>query len=87
MKIYVGNLAYSVTEDMLRDTFAEHGDVANVTIIMDRDTGQSKGFAFVEIEDNAKAKAAISALNEADLSGRAMRVNEARPREERRPRY
>lgn len=87
MKIYVGNLAYSVTEDELRDTFSQHAEVSTVNIIMDRDTGQSKGFGFIEIEDNAKAKEAISALNETDLSGRTLRVNEARPREERRPRY
>lgn len=87
MKIYVGNLAYSVTEDDLRNAFEQHGGVSSVAIIMDRDTGRSKGFGFVEMEDNAKAKEAIAALNETELGGRAMRINEARPREERRPRY
>lgn len=87
MRIYVGNLAYSVTEDELRSAFSEYGDVSSVNVITDRDTGRSKGFGFVEIDDNARGSEAIAALNETDLGGRALRVNEARPREERRPRY
>ena len=87
MRIYVGNLAYSVTEDDLRSAFTQYGDVSSVNVIMDRATGQSKGFGFVEIEDKAQANEAIAALNDKEIGGRAIRVNEARPREERRPRY
>ncbi len=83
MNIYVGNLAYSVTEDQLRDAFAQYGEVAKVSIIMDRMTGRSKGFGFVEMNDSGEAEAAIKALNEQPLNGRSVRVNEARPREER----
>ncbi|MDJ0741636.1 MAG: RNA-binding protein [Gammaproteobacteria bacterium] len=89
MNIYVGNLAYSVTDNELRDAFAEFGEVSRANVIMDRDTGRSKGFGFVEMPDNAQAEAAINGLNEKPLSGRAIRVNEARPREDRprRPRH
>ncbi len=89
MNIYVGNLAYGVTDDELRDAFAEFGEVSRANVIMDRDTGRSKGFGFVEMPDNAQAEAAINGLNEKQLSGRAIRVNEARPREDRprRPRH
>jgi hypothetical protein len=83
VNIYVGNLAYSVTEDQLRDAFAQYGEVAKVSIIMDRMTGRSKGFGFVEMNDSGEAEAAIKALNEQPLNGRSVRVNEARPREER----
>lgn len=83
MNIYVGNLAYSVTEDQLREAFGRYGAVDKVSIIMDRMTGRSKGFGFVEMRDNGEAEAAIRGLNEQPLSGRAIRVNEARPREER----
>ena len=89
MNIYVGNLAYGVTDNELRDAFAEFGEVSRANVIMDRDTGRSKGFGFVEMPDNAQAEAAIAGLNEKQLSGRAIRVNEARPREDRprRPRH
>jgi RNA recognition motif-containing protein len=83
MNIYVGNLAYRMTEDELRQAFGEFGEVSSAKIIMDRDTGQSKGFGFVEMPNQAEAEAAISALNEANIGGRSLRVNEARPRPER----
>jgi RNA recognition motif-containing protein len=89
MNIYVGNLAYSITDEDLREAFGEFGEVSRASVIMDRDTGRSKGFGFVEMPDNAQAEAAINGLNEKDLSGRPIRVNEAKPREDRprRPRY
>ncbi len=83
MNIYVGNLAYSVTEDELREAFAAFGEVSRANVIMDRDTGRSKGFGFVEMPDDSQAEAAINSLNDTSLSGRAIRVNEARPREDR----
>ena len=83
MNIYVGNLAYGVTEDELRDAFAAYGEVSRANVIMDRDTGRSKGFGFVEMPDNAQAEAAINGLNDTPLGGRAIRVNEARPRDDR----
>lgn len=83
MNIYVGNLAYGVTEDQLRDAFSRFGAVSRVNVIIDRETGRSKGFAFVEMDDNSEADAAIKGLNDTDLGGRKMRVNEARPRGER----
>ncbi|HPQ23664.1 MAG: RNA-binding protein [Chromatiaceae bacterium] len=83
MNIYVGNLAYGVTDDDLREAFAAFGEVSRANVIMDRDTGRSKGFGFVEMPDNAQAEAAINGMNEKPLSGRAIRVNEAKPREER----
>jgi len=89
MNIYVGNLAYSVTDDELREAFSAFGDVSRASVIMDRETGRSKGFGFVEMPDDAQAEAAINGLNEKDLAGRPIRVNEAKPREDRprRPRY
>ena len=83
MNIYVGNLPYSISENDLRDMFAEFGEVAKANIIMDRDTGRSKGFGFVEMPDQSEAEAAIGKLNESEYEGRNMRVNEARPRPER----
>lgn len=83
MNIYVGNLAYGVTDEDLRTAFAAFGEVSRANVIMDRDTGRSKGFGFVEMPDNAQAEAAINGLNDKPLSGRAIRVNEAKPREER----
>lgn len=83
MNIYVGNTAYTTTEDGLRDLFAEFGDVAEARIITDRETGRSKGFGFVEMPDGSSAQAAIDALNGKEIDGRALTVNEARPREER----
>jgi len=83
MNIYVGNLAYATTEDELRDAFAEFGEVTSVNLIIDRGTGQSKGFGFVEMADNSAAEAAIKALNGVAMSGRNIKVNEAKPREQR----
>lgn len=83
MNIYVGNLAYGVTDDELREAFAAFGEVSRASVIMDRETGRSKGFGFVEMPDNSQAEAAINGLNDQPLSGRAIRVNEARPREDR----
>lgn len=78
-KLYVGNLPYSVTEETLGAKFAEHGRVESVKLISDRDTGQSKGFGFVEMSSDAEANAAIAGLNGVDIDGRAMKVNEAKP--------
>jgi RNA recognition motif-containing protein len=83
LKIYVGNLPYAVTGDDLRTEFAQFGTVDSSDVIMDRNTGRSKGFGFVEMSDDNEAKAAIDALNGKDLQGRAMNVNEARPRPDR----
>jgi cold-inducible RNA-binding protein len=83
MNIYVGNLAYQVTDADLKTAFEAHGEVDTARVIMDRDSGRSKGFGFVEMSDSAQANAAIEALNGTDLNGRALTVNEARPREER----
>jgi RNA recognition motif-containing protein len=81
MNIYVGNLAYGVTDADLRDAFSASGEVASATIIMDKISGESKGFGFVEMPNKQQGEAAIKALNEQSLKGRNMRVNEARPRE------
>src|ERR1700689_1457493 len=83
-KLYVGGLAYSVTEQELEALFAEHGAVTSTAVIKDRDSGQSKGFGFVEMANDEEAKAAMGALNGKDVSGRSIVVNEARPREDRR---
>jgi RNA recognition motif-containing protein len=80
MNIYVGNLPYSVVEEDLREIFEEYGEVASVKIISDKLTGRSKGFGFVEMEDDQEAQKAIEELNNADLSGRNIKVNESRPR-------
>ncbi|MDQ3064728.1 MAG: RNA-binding protein [bacterium] len=82
-KLFVGGLPFSTTEDELRDAFAAHGTVASAIVVKDRDTGRSKGFGFVEFESDDEGKAAEKALNGADMGGRAITVNEARPREER----
>ena len=91
MNIYVGNLSYNMSEDELRDAFAAFGEVQSANIIMDRDTGRSKGFGFVEMPDQAEAEAAIKELDGKSVSGRNLRVNQARPRPERpqqrRPRF
>mgnify|MGYP000190060980 FL=1 len=84
--IYVGNLPFSATEDQTRDLFARYGEVSSVKFIMDRETGRFRGFGFVEMEDGA-ADEAIRSLNGADFGGRTLKVNEAKPREERRPRW
>ncbi len=83
MNIYVGNLAYGVTEDELRQAFSEFGTVTSANVITDKFSGQSKGFGFVEMADNAQAEAAIEALNGAALKGRNIKVNQAKPREAR----
>jgi cold-inducible RNA-binding protein len=81
MKLYVGNLSYNVSDDQLRDLFARFGTPTSVAIITDRNSGQSKGFGFVEFSDDAQAKAALS-LNGTEFAGRNLTVNEARPRAE-----
>ena len=84
MNIYVGNLSYGMSEDELRDAFGAFGEVSSVKILMDRETGRSRGFGFVEMPKKGEAEAAIAQLNGKDVGGRALRINEARPREERR---
>ncbi len=83
MKLYVGNLPFSATEDELGDAFGEFGAVSSVKIINDRETGRSKGFGFVEMNNDEEAKAAMSNLDGKEFSGRNLKVNEAKPREER----
>jgi cold-inducible RNA-binding protein len=82
-KLYVGNLAYSVGDADLQQRFAEFGAVTSAKVMMDRDTGRSKGFGFVEMSTDAQAQAAIRGLNGQSVDGRALVVNEARPKEER----
>jgi RNA recognition motif-containing protein len=82
-KLYVGNLPYSATEDALSAKFSEFGTVESVKLITDRDTGQSKGFGFVEMGSDSEANAAIDGLNGVDFDGRAMKVNEAKPQQKR----
>lgn len=83
MNIYVGNLPYGVSEDELQELFAQFGAVKSAHIIKDRDTGNSKGFGFVEMEDSGEAETAINELNGSEVSGRNIKVNEARPRTDR----
>jgi RNA recognition motif-containing protein len=85
-KLYVGNLAYTTTDASLKDAFSQVGTVASATIIMDRMTNRSKGFGFVEFNDDAEADAAVAKFNGMDLDGRKLTVNEARPMEPRAPR-
>jgi RNA recognition motif-containing protein len=80
VNIYVGNLSYEATQDDLRQAFEAHGEVSSVAIIMDKMTGRSRGFGFVEMPDSGSAQAAISALNLQEVRGRAMTVNEAKPK-------
>ncbi len=90
MNIYVGNVSYQTDDSRLVELFSEFGEVASARVINDRETGRSKGFGFVEMADDTAAAAAIEALNEKEVDGRTLRVNEARPREERprrAPRY
>jgi RNA recognition motif-containing protein len=82
-KLYVGNLAYSVRDDSLHQAFSQYGTVTSAKVMMDRDTGRSKGFGFVEMGSDAEAQAAINGMNGQALEGRAVVVNEARPREDR----
>jgi RNA recognition motif-containing protein len=86
MRLYVGNLPYHTTEDDLRSMFGEHGAVTSVAIINDRESGRSKGFGFVEMADDAQAQQAIEALDDTELGGRRLKINEARPRTDGPPR-
>ena len=81
-KLYVGNLAYSIGDGELQEIFAAHGSVQSAQVIMDRDTGRSKGFGFVEMGTDQEAQAAIAALHGKEVQGRSLTVNEARPKEE-----
>jgi cold-inducible RNA-binding protein len=83
MKLYVGNLSFETTENDLQDLFEQHGQVSEASLMMDRTTGKSRGFAFVTMPDNSHAQAAMAALNGKEIAGRALTVNEARAREER----
>lgn len=83
VNIYVGNIPYRFSEDELRETFEAHGEVSSASIIMDRETGRSKGFGFVEMPNDDEAKSAIETLDGQDCGGRPLRVNEARPRGDR----
>jgi len=83
MNIYVGNLAYSVTQDDLREAFAAYGQIESASLITDKFTGESKGFGFVDMPNNAEADAAIKALNETAIKGRNIKVNQAKPRGDR----
>jgi len=80
MKLYVGNLSFQTSEDELRDLFSQHGDVASVSLVMDRETGRPRGFGFVEMPDDGQAQAAITAINGQNFMGRDLTVNEARPK-------
>ena len=82
MNIYVGNLSYDATEDDIREAFAKFGNVSSVNVIMDRETGRPRGFAFVEMSNGDEANEAIKELNLQEIAGRAVTVNEARPRNE-----
>ena len=86
-KLYIGNLAFTSTEADLKDLFARHGAVESVNVIMDRETGRPRGFAFVEMEDASAAQDAIRALDGSDLGGRNIKVNEAQDRNQRGSRY
>ena len=83
MEIYVGSLSYSVTEEDLKEAFAPFGEVSSVRLVSDKFSGKSKGFGFVEMPSNEEAEAAIAALNEKDFKGRDIKVNQAKPKEER----
>ena len=83
MNIYVGNIPYSMTEEELKNIFAQYGEVTGVRLVSDRETGRAKGFGFVEMADDAQANAAIEAVNNSVQGGRPLKVNEAKPREER----
>ena len=82
MQLYVGNLAYAVTGDDLNEAFSKFGEVTKASVIMDRETGRSKGFGFVEMPKNSEADAAIKAMNGADVKGRAIKVNQAEPKKD-----
>ncbi|HEU0068073.1 MAG TPA: RNA-binding protein [Nitrospiraceae bacterium] len=82
-RLYVGNLSYNVTNSNLEEMFASFGQVSSAQVVMDRETGRSKGFGFVEMQDSNAAQAAIDGLNEREHDGRQLKVNEAKPREDR----
>ena len=82
-RLYVGNLSFHTTDDQLQQLFASYGQIDSVKVVTDRDTGQSRGFGFVEVADDAQAQKAIDELNGREIDGRKLTVNEARPREER----
>jgi len=84
MNIFVGNLSYTTTEDSVRSLLTPHGEVESVNLITDRETGRSRGFCFVEMPNEKEARAAIAALDGSELDGRTIKVNEARPRDDRR---
>lgn len=86
MKIYVGNLSFNTSDGSLEDLFGEHGQVDEAAIVLDRDTGRSRGFGFVTMSNDNEAREAIEALNGQEIDGRTLTVNEARPREDRGPR-
>ncbi len=83
MNIYVGNLSYDVSDDQLREVFEAYGDVSSAKVISDKNSGRSKGFGFVEMDNDAEAQAAIDQLDGAEIDGRPVKVNEAKPREDR----
>jgi RNA recognition motif-containing protein len=83
MQIYVGNMSYQMTEDSLTELFEQYGEVEKTVIIKDRETNRPKGFGFITMNNDEEARSAIEALNEKDIEGRVLRVNEAKPREER----
>ena len=85
MNIYVGNLSFDTTDAELRAAFEAHGEVATASVVMDRETGRSRGFGFVEMPSDQQGNAAIQALDGTDLQGRSLKVNQARPRTDRRP--
>lgn len=84
MNLYLGNLSFNTTEKDITEVFAEYGEVVSVNIIKDRDTGEPRGFAFVEMRDSKAGREAIERVNQREIGGRSVTVNEARPREERR---
>ena len=86
MRIFVGNISFNTSDNDLRDAFAAHGDVESAQVVTDRETMRWRGFAFIEMPDTEAAKQAINSLNGTDLQGRALTVNEAKPREDRAPR-
>ncbi|MDJ0806170.1 MAG: RNA-binding protein [Gammaproteobacteria bacterium] len=83
MNIYVGNLPWAISDDELRELFSEFGEVSTANVIMDKFSGRSKGFGFVEMPNDGDAESAIEALNEKEVNGRNLRVNQAKPREDR----
>lgn len=87
MRLYVGNISYGTDEEKLKEAFGRFGDVSEARVITDRDTGRSKGFAFVEMPNDAEAEQAVRDMDGTELEGRMLKVNEAMPQERRGPRY